>query len=305
MVHTLGASTSMLAFTIGGGTDWLGVFTTNLDNLTTQNGGALSQIGTLFLTFVATMMLIKMVVQWNTASMSFSINPLFSSPLQGGQLVNFLFRLAICALMETYWVNPIPGAGFGLSHLFSYCAAQIVQTLDQNSLSNLQTLLQQAGDGTEAPSLLQMDQLVCYYLVVCILGAAQGILFLINISGFILYAVCALFGPIFIPLYMTDSFRGKFLRFVEVLLSLAMVRAVAAAFVFVWAGFMSTFIQQTFAGDYSLKMWLANFIPVAMVFICFIVNMLYIPSITQMIFGGGAGLVGGAERAIMRGLAER
>ena len=290
----------MLAFTIGGGTDWLGVFTTNLDNLTTQNGGALSQIGTLFLTFVATMMLIKMVVQWNTASMSFSVNPLFSSPLQGGQLVNFLFRLAICALMETYWIRPIPGAGFGLSHLFSYCAAQIVQVLDQNSLSNLQDLLRQAGDGTPDPSMLQIKEIICYYLVACILGAVQGILFLINISGFILYAVCALFGPIFIPLYMTESFRGKFLRFVEVLLSLAMVRAVAAAFIFVWGGFMTAFIQQTFNNDYSLDMWAANLIPCLMIFVCFIINMLFVPSITQMIFGGGAGLVGAASDVIVR-----
>ena len=290
----------MLAFTIGGGTDWLAVFTTNLDNLTNQNGGALSQIGTLFLTFVATMMLVKMVVQWNTASMSFSISHRYAHPLQGGELVNFLLRLIICCLLETYWVRPLPGVGFGFSHLFSYCAAQIVQVLDQSSLSNLQTLLQQAGDGTPDPSMLQIKEIICYYLVACILGAVQGILFLINISGFILYAVCALFGPLFIPLFMTESFRGKFFAFIEVLLSLAMVRAVAAAFIFVWGGFMTAFIQQTFNNDYSLDMWRANLIPCLMIFLCFIINMLFVPSITQMIFGGGAGLVGKASDVVVR-----
>ena len=68
-----------------------------------------------------------------------------------------------------------------------------------------------------------------------VVGVASAILFLINICGFILYGVSALFGPIFIPLYMTKTFRGKFLHFVDVLLGLAMIRAVASAFIFVWA----------------------------------------------------------------------
>ena len=46
-----------------------------------------------------------------------------------------------------------------------------------------------------------------------------------------------------------------------------MIRAVAAAFIFVWAGFLNGFIQQTFNGNYSMEMWLANLIPCTMVFI--------------------------------------
>jgi len=47
-------------------------------------------------------------------------------------------------------------------------------------------------------------------LLQIILGLAAGILFVINISSFISTRVTALFGPLFIPLYMTDSLRGKF-----------------------------------------------------------------------------------------------
>lgn len=300
-IHAVSPLFAFVIPPVGSGTDWLAVFSANLDTLTTQNGGALSQLGTLLLAFVSLMMLVQMVVGWNTSSMSLNFH---RQPVRAGDLTQFLLRLIVCALLETYWVTPIPGASFGINHLFSYCAAQIVQALDQNSLNNLQTLLRQAGDGTPAPSILQVSEIICYYLVICIIGAASGILFLINISGFILYAVCALFGPIFIPLYMTNMFRGKFLHYIEVLLSLAMVRAVAAGFIFVWAGFMTTFIQKTFNGDYSIQMWLANLIPVLMIFICFMVNMLAIPSITQMIFGGGAGLVGKAERAVMQAVAS-
>jgi hypothetical protein len=82
-----------------------------------------------------------------------------------------------------------------------------------------------------------------------------------------------------------------------VLISFAMIRAVAAAFIFVWAGFMNTFLQQTFNGNYSIEMWLANLIPCIMVFVAFIANMLFIPSMTQAIFGGAAGLTAAASGA--------
>ena len=114
----------------------------------------------------------------------------------------------------------------------------------------------------------------------------------------------ALFGPVFIPLLMTRTFRAKFFHFLDVLIGFAMIRAVAAAFIFVWAGFMNAFIQQTFNGNYSMEMWLANLIPCTMVFIAFIINMLFIPSMTQAIFGGAAGMadsvskVGGAVASI-------
>jgi len=41
-------------------------------------------------------------------------------------------------------------------------------------------------------------------------------------------------------------------------------------------------------------MWLANLIPCIMVFVAFIVNMLFIPSMTQAIFGGAAALTSAA-----------
>jgi type IV secretion system protein VirB6 len=78
-----------------------------------------------------------------------------------------------------------------------------------------------------------------------------------------------------------------------------MIRAVASAFIFVWEGFMNTFLQQTFNGDYSIGMWIANLIPVIMVFMAFIVNMLFIPSITQAIFGG-SGIAGQVQGMVAK-----
>ncbi len=268
------------------GVDWLYQFTNNLTNLTTQNGGALTQFGLTELSCIALFTLISMVVNWNTSSMTFRVH---AEPIRMGHLVNFLMRLIICCLLENYWVNPFPGASFGLNHFFSYIAQAMVAVFDQSSLDQLLQLLKTAGDGTAMPSMLAPLQIACYIVVQIILGLASAILFVINISSFILYGVTALFGPVFIPLLMTQTFRSKFFHFLDVLVGFAMIRAVAAAFIFVWGGFMNTFLTQTFNGNYSIEMWIANLIPCLMVFVAFIINMLFIPSMTQTIFGGGAG----------------
>ena len=43
---------------------------------------------------------------------------------------------------------------------------------------------------------------------------------------------------------------------------------------------------------------MANLIPCLMVFVAFIINMLFIPSMTQAIFGGAAGLAEGMTKTI-------
>jgi hypothetical protein len=279
----------------GSGVDWLYQFTNNLTNLTTQNGGALTQLGLIELSAIALFTLISMVVNWNTSGMTLRFH---THPVRAGDLTNFLMRLIICSLLVNYWVNPFPGASFGINHFFSYISQVMVAAFDQNSLDSLLQLLKTAGDNTAMPSLMAPIQILCYFLVQILLGLASGVLFLINCSSFILYGVTALFGPIFVPLLMTRMFRAKFFHFLDVLISFAMIRAVAAAFIFVWSGFMNGFIQQTFNGNYSMEMWLANLIPCTMVFIAFIINMLFIPSMTQAIFGGAAGMANGISKAI-------
>ena len=272
------------------GVDWLYQFTNNLTNLTTQNGGVLTQLGLTELSCIALFTLVSMSINWNTTGMTFRLH---HDHLHVGDLTNFLLRLIICCLLENYWVNPFPGASFGINHFFSYIAQAMVAAFDQSSLDSLLQLLKTVGDQTQMPSFTAPVQILCYFLVQILLGLASAILFLINCSAFILYGVTALFGPIFVPLLMTKTFRAKFFHFLDVLISFAMIRAVAAAFIFVWGGFLNAFIQQTFNGNYSMEMWLANLIPCTMVFVAFIVNMLFIPSMTQAIFGGAAGMADG------------
>ncbi len=88
-----------------------------------------------------------------------------AQPVHAGDLVNFLLRLIICCLLENYWVNPFPGASFGINHFFSYIAQAMVAAFDQNSLNNLLQLLKTAGDNTAMPSLMAPVQILCYFVV--------------------------------------------------------------------------------------------------------------------------------------------
>jgi type IV secretion system protein VirB6 len=268
------------------GVDWLYQFSNNLTALTTANGGALTNVGLLELSFISFIVLVSMVVRWSVSGMTLHFH---HQPLRMGDLTLFLLRLVVCCLLENYWVNPFPGASFGFNHLFSYFAQVIVAALDQSSLDTLTQLFKSVGDGAPQPPAWALYQWFCYLEVQLLMGLSSAVIFLINASSFIFYGVSAMFGPIFIPFYMASATRQKFMHFVDVLLSLAMIRAVAAAFIFVWAGFLNTFITQTFHGDYSIAMWIAHLVPVTAVQAAFILNMLYIPSITQMLFGGGAG----------------
>ena len=289
ILHLMASPALLLQIGTSSGVDWLYQFTNNLTNLTTQNGDALASVGMALLAFISLIKLVRLVAQWNIATMTISLS---AQPVRIGDLVEFLMQLILCLLILNYWVTPFPGASFGFNHLFSYCAQVIVAALDQNSLSQLQNAMSTALNNTPQPSYLAPMEILTYLLVYLVVGLASGILFLINCSSFIFYGVAALFGPVFIPLLMTRTFRGKFFNFVDVLLSFAMIRAVAAAFIFVWSGFLITFLQQAFNGDYSLPMWIANLYGVIAVFIAFVLNMVMVPTITQILFGGGSGAAG-------------
>ncbi|AXC15980.1 hypothetical protein ACPOL_6770 (plasmid) [Acidisarcina polymorpha] len=268
--------------------DWLYQLTQQLTDLTTANGDALSNFGMILLAFLATLKLIGVAIRMSPWSAYFG----GYRPVSLDELKVFLFRLLFCCVIEHYWTNNLPGAAFGFNRMFSYIAGAISQILDQNSLNQLLQLMHTAASDTTLPTGLAIYQYVVYFLIMILMGLASGILFLINSSAFIFYGVTALFGPVLIPLYMTETFRGKFLHFVEVLASFAMIRAVAAAFIFVWSGFLTGFMQQTFEGNYSLANWLANLVPFMTIYVAFILNMVLVPSITQIIFGGGAGAAG-------------
>ena len=267
------------------GVNWLYEFTNNITALTTENGDALSQVGMTLLSFIATVKLIGIIVEFQFRGMALSLR---HRPLEVGDLMRFLTTLLICLLLEYYWVNPVPGSGISLNHLFSYLAQAIVAAIDQKSIDVLLKTILDALFNTPRPPIFAINELLTYALLVLVMGLASAVLFFINCSSFVFYAVCALFAPIFIPLLLTDRFKHRFYSFVEVLISFAMIRAVATAFIFIWANFLIGFLQETFHGTYSLGLWDAHMNSVMAVFGAFLLNMAAVPRITQIIFGGAA-----------------
>ena len=278
------------------GVDWLYEFSTNITALTTENGDALSQVGITFLSFIAVVKLMSMVIQFQMQGMAFSFH---ARPLEIGDFMRFLTTLLVCLLLESFWVDPIPGAGIGINHFFSYLAQVIVAAIDQKSIDLLLKAIINAVQSTPKPPVFAAAEWVTYGLVILAMGLASGVLFFITCSSFIFYAVCALFGPVFIPLLMTDRFKHKFYDFIEALISFAMIRAVASAFIFVWAGFLVGFLQETFHGKYTLGVWDAHMNSVMAVFGAFLLNMAAVPKITQIIFGGSAASAASVARHLV------
>src|ERR1700730_19294812 len=161
------------------GVDRLYQFTNTLTNLTTQNGGALTQLGLTELSCISLFTLVSMVINWNTSTMTLRFH---SHPVRAGDLTHFLLRLILCCLLENYWVNPFPGASFGINHVFSSIAQAMVAAFDQHSLDQFLQLLKTAGDNTTMPSFTAPLQILSYVIVQLILGLASAILFVLNCS---------------------------------------------------------------------------------------------------------------------------
>ena len=87
------------------GVDWLYQFTNNLTNLTTQNGGALTQLGMTELACISFFMLVSMVVNWQTSTMTFRLH---HHPIQAGDLTKFLLQLIICCLSGDLLGKSVP-----------------------------------------------------------------------------------------------------------------------------------------------------------------------------------------------------
>ncbi len=155
------------------GVDWLYQFTNNLTNLTTQNGDALASVGMALLAFISLIKLVRMVAQWNIATMTISLS---AQPVRIGDLVEFLMQLILCLLILNYWVTPFPGASFGFNHLFSYCAQVIVAApgseLAQSQLAEARTQ-GTALNSTPQPSYLAPMEILTYLLVYLVVGLAS------------------------------------------------------------------------------------------------------------------------------------
>jgi hypothetical protein len=95
------------------GTVLEGVVTNHIDGgfsgpilvmLTTQDGGALTQLGLTELSAIALFTLISMVINWNTSGMTLRFH---THPVRAGDMTHFLLRLILCCLLINYWVNPL------------------------------------------------------------------------------------------------------------------------------------------------------------------------------------------------------
>ena len=132
------------------GVDWLYQFTNNLTNLTTQNGGALTQLGLTELSCISLFTLISMVVNWNTSAMTLRFH---THPVRAGDLTNFLLRLIVCCSAPELLGESVPRRELRhQSFLFATSPRRWSRHSIRTRSTSCSNLLKTAGDNTAMPS---------------------------------------------------------------------------------------------------------------------------------------------------------
>jgi hypothetical protein len=221
------------------------------------------------------------------------------------QLIEFLGKLAAVLIMLHYYNSPLPGVNFSFHQIFSQTARHIAGTID---LTILNDFLKQCADLTrnlQRPSAMNVIGIIEYFQVLFNMAVVEGILFVINIFGFVALGIGSLLGPLFIPLILVPSFSNLFWRWLNSMMVYSFYQVVANAMVYVWCHVIVQFFTSAVNGDYSLGNLFYLFVPFIMLNLAFAWSLFKVPSLAAEYFGGigavGASLgstVSGAIRAL-------
>jgi hypothetical protein len=90
-----------------------------------------------------------------------------------GQFASLLLSIAFGFTMVTYYARPIPGFGVSFTHLITDQAINLANTLEVNAIQEVQTRLTSVYVGMEQPSMLDVSQIIRYYITIFALTMAQ------------------------------------------------------------------------------------------------------------------------------------
>jgi len=282
----------------GAGINWLQAVTDQVNHLVTADAATLVDIGYIELYFIAIFTLITMVSRWQLSHMVVGFRPV---NFHIGDLILFLVQLSICSALLHYYLAPFPGSGLKLYQLPDAFGKSISGTLDMSIVDDFYHRVTTALNSTNKPGGLNFLGILIYIQVIGNLAFASLIMFAVNTFGFVAYGMFVLFGPLIIPLYLTNHFRSKFWGWVDHLIVFGMYRAVSAALTFVWLNVLVSFFDNTVNGDYSIGHWLALIPTLLMLTVSFGWTMFKIPAVTSMLFGGaGAGAQAATDAAVAK-----
>ena len=211
-----------------------------------------------------------------------------SGHLHLGHFARLLLTIAFGDAMITYYAQPIPGFGVSFSHLITDQATALATQIEQASAQEIQQRLTDVYVGMEKPSLLDVIQILRYFLTLCALAAAQFAVLAVISYGFVATGVIVLVGPIFIPFFIVPTLEWLFWGWLRAFLQYAFYQVIANAFVFVFGNLLIHFLDQhppPFTDE-----WVALlFVPLLFLLVAFVYGLLKVPALVNAIFTGRSG----------------
>ena len=205
-----------------------------------------------------------------------------------GQFASLLLSIAFGFTMVTYYARPIPGFGVSFTHLITDQAISLANTLEVNAVQEVQTRLTSVYVGMEQPSMLDVSQIIRYYITIFALTMAQLAVLAVIAYGYVATGVIVLVGPIFVPFFIVPHLEWLFWGWLRAFLQYAFYQVVANAFVFVFGNLILHFFDK-YPPPYTFEQLAALFMPMVFLLLAFVYGVLKVPALVNAIFTGRSG----------------
>jgi type IV secretory pathway VirB6-like protein len=190
--------------------------------------------------------------------------------------------------MITFYEAPLPGIGTSFSNLITDQTAYLASVLSAQSVQNAQQSLTTLWNALEQPDAWSILANLLYWGMLILIGLAQFALLFVVSFGMIASAVCALFGPLFIPFFIVPMLEWLFWNWLKALIQYSFMQVVANAFILIFERFLSRYLQ-TLPPGLRLEEQLLYGVHAVMILLTFTVGVLLVPSLTSSIFSGRGG----------------
>jgi hypothetical protein len=201
---------------------------------------------------------------------------------------SLLLTIAFGLAMITYYRAPVPGIGISFTQLLTDQPIFLARQIEVTQVQLLADRLNDLYLSMEQPSLLNVTQLVGYFLVALAVTAARVALLAVIAFGLVATGVAVLVGPLFIPFFLVSGLEWLFWGWLKSLLQYAFYQVIAQAFVFVFGAFLINFLD-AFPPPYTVDRLAVGGFHVVFLLLAFTYGLLRVPSLTNSLFSGRSG----------------
>lgn len=262
--------------------DWGSLIVDQVNALVTAQGGVLIPVGLKLLAYICLFRLLLMIAPMLLRVLDDTHGGWHTS-IHFSDILILLFQVAICTLVLNNWGS--------LHTLPTDFAKTIVGVFDKAAIDNFLGYVSGIVQKLEQPNPLAILDVAIYLAVLAEMGVLSAVMFVISSFGFVGWGVMVVLGPLAIPLAITRRFSPWFWNWLQLAMSFAMYRVMAAAIGWVWANVFINFFVHGVGTDYSIANWIALLPTLLMLSLGFAFSMFAIPWMTSSLFGG-AGAIG-------------